>query len=249
MTMSKIEMCTDHTGKMEGINSISTSTDLNPNCRANAKIRGSICAKCYAHNMIQMYAGLRDRLQRNTDALTKEVLPDEDLPDTTGMEIFRFESFGDLHNEIHLINYMNIVKKNPGTRFTLWTKVYDVAYNYFKDHDVPENFTLILSSLMINQRIDLSRFKALGKFQPGQLKSFTVWDKKFLDANPGVVNVNCGSRMCNLCRQCYSKNKVEEINEILKSDQHAVVVKEALKSPEMREKVAVDLGDLEKLFS
>ena len=59
--MNKIEMCTDHTGKMEGINSISTSTDMNPHCRANAKIRGSICAKCYAHNMIQMYSGLRER--------------------------------------------------------------------------------------------------------------------------------------------------------------------------------------------
>ena len=216
-----LEICTDHTGKMEGINSLSTSVKLNPNCQKNQKIRGTICAKCYAENMTDMYAGLSERLVRNTEILTKPLTP-EQIPVITD-EIFRFESFGDLNNEIQLDNYVRIARANPGTRFTLWTKMYLVAYHYFSEHDVPENFTLILSSLMINTKLNLDSFKKLGKFKKGQLKVFTVYDLKYIKKHWEELNINCGSRLCAGCRQCYDKNDVEEINEILKSDQPAAL--------------------------
>lgn len=242
--MSKIEICTDHTGKMEGINSISTSTLLNENCRKNAKISGSICSHCYASNMCDMYKGLRERLERNTATLTEKVLSDEELPDTTGQEIFRFESFGDLNNEIQLTNYLNIARKNPNTRFTLWTKMYDLAYNYFKERpEVPENFTLIISSLMVNTRLSLDKYKSLGIFAKGQLKVFTVYDKEYIEKHP-ELDLNCGSRYCNGCRKCYSKNTFEEINEILKSDQSAVGVMEGLRNPEIRKEAAAAIASL-----
>lgn len=246
-----IEICKDHTGKMEGIQSISTSTLLNPNCRKNAAIEGSICSKCYATNMCEMYSGLRDRLARNTAELTSRVIPMEELPDTTGQEIFRFESFGDLNNEIQLTNYLNIARKNPGTRFTLWTKMYELVYHYFGDHpSVPENFTLILSSLMINVKLDISWIADLyggTVFRPGQLKVFTVYDKNYIDKHPELV-INCGSRCCNKCRNCYNKNKVVEINEILKSDHNAVESIFAFRDPEKRKEVSEKLAEYRSLI-
>lgn len=217
-----IEMTKNHTGKMEGINSISTSVVLNPFCQAQQAVKGSICSHCFAEAMMKMYSALEDKLARNTKILTESVLPEDELPDTTGMKIFRFESFGDLNNEIQLINYLNIAKKNPETRFTLWTKRYAIVEKYFAEHDVPENFTLIISSLMVNIKMPLTFLKKTGKFKLGQLKSFTVYDYDYIKEHWEEMNINCGSRFCLGCRLCYDLNDVEEISEVLKADQTRV---------------------------
>lgn len=217
-------------------------------------IKGSICEKCYAMNYIKLRPGLDKCLTENTRVLTERVIPEEELP-VLDDEIFRFESFSDLNNETQLTNYLNIARKNPGTRFTLWTKMYKLAYEYFKKtKDIPGNFTLILSSLMVNMRMPLSKFKTLKNgagealFAPGQLKVFTVYDKTYLESHLGEVDLNCGSRSCNTCRKCYAKNNVEEINEILKSDQSQVLVMEALEDPNKRAETADNLAALGTVF-
>lgn len=216
--MSQIKIST-HEGKMRGIKSISTSPLLNHNCQKNRSICGSICQKCFSHALCGFRKSLRASLEANTKLLTSRVLADSELPNLTGESVFRFCSFGDLNNETQLQNYINIAKKNPGTKFALWSKQYNLCLEYFKKHDVPENFTLILSSLMMNKRINLDSMKKLGKFKPGQLKSFTVFDKSYIAAHPLEAHINCGSRSCLGCRQCYDQVPVEEINEVLKSDQ------------------------------
>ena len=217
-----VELCENHTGKMEGICSLSTSVLLNPFCQKQQAVEGSICSHCFAEAMAKQYDALAAKLARNTKELTEKIIPEDELPDTTGLEIFRFESFGDLNNENQLINYLNIVKKNPHTRFTLWTKRYKLVEEYFSQHDVPDNFTLIISSLMINKRVDLTFLKKYNKFKLGQLKSFTVYDYEYIKENYPMVKINCGSRFCYGCRLCYNCNEVEEINEVLKADQPKV---------------------------
>lgn len=211
-----------HTGKMEGIRSISTSVLLNEACKKNAENKNSICAHCYAVSLCNFYGdALQNRLAENTAILTSRILNDDELP-VLKDELFRFESFGDLNNEIQLINYMNIVAKNPETRFALFTKRYKIVYDYFKTHNVPDNFTLVLSSFLVNVKINLDAFKKLGKFKPGQLKSFTVFDKKYFKAHKGF-KPNCGAKNCFGCGACYRENTQEEMYEILKKDQSAVL--------------------------
>ena len=224
----KIEICDNHTGKMVGINSISTAVLANEFCKKQRAIAGSICSHCYAESMSRMYGLLNEKLLRNTEALTSSILAEDELPDTTGCDIFRFESFGDINNETQLINYLNIVKKNPGTRFTLYTKRYALVGEYFSrvSVEVPTNFTLVLSSLMVNHKISLEKFVAMfkleGKFRRGQVKIFTVYDYDYIVKHYEELNLNCGSRYCYGCRFCYDENRVEEISEILKSDQARV---------------------------
>ena len=76
-----IEMTTNHTGKMEGINSISTSVVLNPFCQKQQAVEGSICSHCFAESMMKMYSALEEKLARNTKVLTESILPEEDLPE------------------------------------------------------------------------------------------------------------------------------------------------------------------------
>ena len=215
-----LEITCQHTGKMEGIDSLSTSVLLNPNCQRNQQHRGSICAHCYAETLAQMYKGLGARIDRNTQILTSRILPMSEIPDLGDREVFRLEAFGDLNNEIQLQNYINIAIKNPTVQVTLYTKMYNLVRQYFKTHEPPENFTLIISSFYVNKPINLNFMKVLGKFRQGQLKSFTVYDKEFIKNNPSL-KINCGARLCNGCRICYLKNNIEEVNEILKSDRDA----------------------------
>ena len=217
-TPSPIEICTDHTGKMEGMQSLSTACSTNPCCLRNCKVKGSICEHCYAQLMSKMYKALDARLNKNTSVLTTRLLDASEIP-VINCQIFRFESFGDLHNEIHLKNYIAIAEANPGVRFTLWSKNYPVVLHYFSAHKCPENFTMIISSMFINKRMDLTPFKRTGAFAPGQLKVFTVYNYDYLTSHPGDVTINCGSRWCLGCRACYEKNGIEEINEILKNEQ------------------------------
>lgn len=216
-----IEICSDHNGKMEGMQSISTSCKDNPCCVRNHTIKGSICEHCYAHAMLDMYSALHSKCERNTEALTKKLLSPSEIPHTT-CDVFRFEAFGDIYNETHLKNYIAIAKANPQTRFTLWSKNYPVVLHYFKTNKCPDNFTMIISSLFVNKKTDLTPFKATGAFKPGQLKVFTVYDYGFIKNDPTAVKINCGSKLCRGCMICYNKNTVEEVNEVLKSDQSKV---------------------------
>lgn len=242
-----IEITKNHTGKMEGINSISTSVVLNEYCKKQQAVKGSICSHCFAQAMMAMYGDLEKKLARNTKVLTESILEEDELPDTTGMKIFRFESFGDLNNEIQLINYLNIVKKNPGTRFTLWTKRYSLVEKYFAEHDVPENFTLIISSLMLNKKVSLDFMKKLDKFKKGQLKSFTVYNYEYIKEHYKDMDINCGSRDCSGCRLCYDLNEVEEITEVLKADQKKVEVFLDKHDPERMAKIGEFLSELDNI--
>ena len=236
--MGIIELTTNHTGKMLGIKSLSTSVLLNPNCQKNRKIKGSICSHCYAESLAKMYTDLGARLERNTKELTTRFLGRDDfaylskeLKDET---IFRFESFGDLNNEQQLWNYVHICNSFPNTRFALYTKQYELVSEFFKTRECPDNMNLIISSLKMNTPISSLFLTTLPGFKPGQVKVFTVYNKEFIKSHP-ELKINCGARSCNTCRLCYLENKVEHINEILKSDRESAEIFLKFNDPEKRE--------------
>ena len=239
--MNPIEITNNHTGKMEGIKSLSTSVLLNVNCQRNRKITGSICSHCYAESLAKMYTALGERLERNTTELTTRMLNAEDRRilklELEKETIFRFEAFGDLNNELQLKNYLRICCIFPEIRFTLYTKQYGIIQKYFTTHDCPENLNIIKSSLRLNTKSRIAEYlERTGKFYPGQVKTFTVYDKKYLMEHP-EVKINCGARSCNKCRVCYLKTEVTEINEILKSERESTEMIIKLRDPKEREKV------------
>lgn len=252
--MNLIELCTNHTGKMEGLKSLSTSVLLNPNCQKNRLILGSICSHCYANALAQMYAGLGARLERNTKELTTRFLTPADMryleSELAGETIFRFEAFGDLNNEIQLMNYINICNKFPKVQFALYTKMYKLVYEYFKKdgHHCPSNLVLILSSLELNFPITSDKsFYDLGKFYQGQVKIFTVYDKEYISKHP-ELNINCGARSCNKCRVCYLKNSITNVNEILKSDRDAATMIINFNNPVKRKKIIANIEKIMKEY-
>jgi len=60
-------------------------------------------------------------------------------------QLLRFNSFGELHNAQHLLNFFYIAEKNPETMFALWTKRADIVRAC--PESKPDNLVLIHSIL------------------------------------------------------------------------------------------------------
>lgn len=205
---------TKHTdgSKMDLMQSISTSTLCNPNCKKNAACKGSICEKCYASTTLKMRKGLNEHLQKNTKILTNSILEFDDLPKIHAVDsIFRFEAFGDLINTNQVINYFNICKKNPKITFSIWTKCPHIIREVLRTEKKPDNLIIIVSSLFINKALNIDNYDFADKV-------FTVYTADYAIENN--IKIGCGFNHCIECQKCYDKeNKDIYINELLKSDQ------------------------------
>ena len=201
-----LHFTTKHTGKMEGMASISTSVTTNERCAKNAQIEGSICEKCFAAKQIKVFPSMEQPMVQNQRILTESILPESILP-VINVLYFRFEAFGDLNNSTQVINYFNICRKNPNVKFALWTKNPDYIAQAIKaGHTKPENLNIILSSLFINKERK-TKYDFVDKI-------FTVYDKEYIASEN--IEINCGARNCFTCGLCYNKNGVRIINEQLK---------------------------------
>ena len=204
--ISGLHFTLNHTGKMEGMVSISTSVTTNARCAKNAQIKGSICEKCFAAKQMKVFPSMEKPMIENQRILTGEILPMEKLPVINNL-YFRFEAFGDLNNATQVINYFRICHKNPRVKFALWTKNPDYVAQAIKaGYDKPDNLNIVLSSLFINKERK-TRYAFVDKV-------FTVYDPKHIEEN--AVEINCGARNCFTCGLCYEKNNVRTINEKLK---------------------------------
>lgn len=204
-------ICTNHTGKMTGMWSLSTSCLCNKYCLARMKDPDSICSKCYSERQMEWQENLRIKLYRNTLILTTIEIPVKLMPRFNVMK-GRFESHGELNNIIQIKNFFNLCKANHGTIFALWTKN-TFLFPEARKQGVrkPKNLIIIESSFKINEVTKPS--------DPWVDKVFTVFNKKF--AREHGIEINCGGRCCMTCEtDCYKKNKakgkVEYINELVK---------------------------------
>ena len=201
-----LHFTTNHSGKMSGMVSISTSVTTNERCKKNAETKGSICEKCFAAKQMRIFPSMKTPMERNQEILTSEIIPLEKLPIINNI-YFRFEAFGDLNNDIQVINYFNLCYKNPNVKFALWTKNPDFIQSAIdQGYQKPSNLNIVLSSLFINKER-----KAVHDFVD---KVFTVYDPEHIKENN--VEINCGSKNCFTCGLCYEKNDIAIINEKLK---------------------------------
>ena len=204
--ISGIHYTTNHSGKMKGMVSLSTSCACNPSCKEYSKDVNKICSHCYAQRQMKRYSNMELCLEKNTKILTTKILSDCEIPSVNSL-FFRFEAFGDLINEIQVINYFNICNKNPNTKFALWTKnPHIIKKTIDLGYTKPNNIQIILSSPYINV-IANNKYDFVNKI-------FTVYDKKTIEQNN--IHINCGAKNCLSCHKCYEKNEIVYINEKLK---------------------------------
>ncbi len=190
---------TTHGGKLEDIRSISVKLGkFCGNMRKNCK---SICSECYAVEMLSYRPQLNKRLENNYRLLTTSIIPFDMLPIITD-KVFRIHSFGEFENLIHVQNIYNLCLKNPEVLIVAWSKRVDL---FSKMLDRPSNLTLIYSNPLLND-VKIKKPKMFDKM-------FTVFTEEGIKEHG--IEVNCLMK-CNTCMKCYSKNKIEQINELIK---------------------------------
>ena len=209
------------TGKLEGYYSISTSVMMNPICQARARIKGSICEKCYAANCLNRFSALAMSLEINYLILNNFLISEEawatlQIPSTNGKT--RIESHGDTASSTCAINYCRIMNTHKFLEFGIWTKNLNHYRTAFKREGKPSNCHFIYSSGKINVVAEV----------PEDMKEyidhvFTVFTKEF--ALTHGIFINCGEydidmtlidQKCRNCMKCYVFDTVFYINELLK---------------------------------
>lgn len=195
-------MCKKHTGKMSGIQSISTNNQTNPFCIARKNIDNFICKHCYADRQCKYYKGLSKKLERNTMFFTNYRVKRSQVPKIKS-KYFRFEAFGDIQNVLQVKNYYTIARANPQTTFALWTKnLQFVALAGTK----PRNLIVVYSEPVIDNGWTIADFEAFQYYNPYVDKVFCVLDKSVPDET-----INCGARNCLECGKCYNRKKANMI--------------------------------------
>lgn len=193
------------TGKLDGFKAISSNTITNPYCiKQNASGDSSnICTKCYSNIMLKSYRkNMQASLERNSQALANSVLPLDQLPIVLDA-FFRFNAHGELINEIHLQNLVNITIKNPSCNFALWTKQNGIIRKYFDNNSKPSNLILIYSNPKIST--------ILAKIPKHFDKTFNnVLEIEYQDQQ------NCTGQQCKTCLLCYKHNGINTIVEKVK---------------------------------
>lgn len=200
---------TKHSGKLEGIQSVSTLSVCNPYCLARMADGDSVCSHCYVQGH-KYKTALMAHLIANFKRLNSGILPDYALPFITSV-YGRIESFGDVATVTQAINYIHLIRKNPAVRFAIWTKNHNIWAQAFAIEGKPENCTFVLSSDKLNVVADI----------PESVKAyvdyvFTVFSFAYVKKHN--ISINCGLRRCMECGHCYNRGNPVYVNEILKKD-------------------------------
>jgi len=199
------------TGKLQGLQAISTNTTTNKFCNKMNKSNNIdvICKHCYSHSMLNTYRkNMQASLQRNSDALSLEELKDNDIPIINQLYM-RFNAHGELINEMHINNLFKICIKNSSVTFALWTKRKDIVIKYIaKLGYKPKNLKLIFSNSIINTIVEPPKH----------------FDSTFnnVDSDKMKDKQNCTGQKCIDCLLCYKFNDTKHIIEAVKINGRAI---------------------------
>ena len=218
-----VKLSYNMSGKMTDILSLSTNVYKNSRCmHRHNNCPTSICSKCFAVKTVNSYDSLHKNLNINTEVLASRELASVELQNIS-IEIlyameknnthkFRFESFGDLNNEIQAFNYLQIVcylgyladNHQYKIECALWTKNADdlvKAFSRFNEIDkaeIRDYLNVLVSSTFIGVPIGNGFIAKTEKALGMPIGIFTVEDKE-------TEKSNCGARDCNKCGRCYKK--------------------------------------------
>ena len=199
--------------KMAGIQSIGTTSLVNPICRKRKEMCDGICSHCYADSLCKIRTSLNQHLAENYEKLTSRLLsPTEAAAVPVTSVIARIESFGDVANVTQARNYIRIIRAHKWIHFGIWSKNWGIWLAAFKKEGKPRNCTYVHSSMHVNFADGVHPF-----MQKYVDHVFTVWDKKLY---PRVIAANpaseCAGLSCAKCQKCYRKGGSYYINERLR---------------------------------
>lgn len=199
-------------GKMHDFTMLTTSCLNNPLCIERRKIKGLICAECYAASQLEYQKTCREKMLINSLFFSKYELKPQEIPIIyTVNNVLRFDSHGDCINRTNAKNYYSIARKNKHLNCAIWSK----NPWFYKGLQKPDNLIFVFSIAKVNQTITEKTLKQIKRKWPFVDKIFSVYDPQFIQDNN--ITINCGGLDCMGCLTCYlSKTEKNLIFEKLK---------------------------------
>ena len=149
--------------KMSGLHSINSYCLHNKFCYKNNKNKNSVCYYCYAIWGLHTFRiNCIPPFKINDDLLSHRILQDREIP-FLNYGIIRYNSYGEILNYIHFINYCTIAKNNEHCIYTLFTKRKSIVQKYYKY--IPKNLILIYSSPILNKRSKLPKHLSCSSYK------------------------------------------------------------------------------------
>ena len=170
-------------------------------------VKGSVCEGCYA------LKGNYHRFKSNIEPAQYKRLESIKHPDWVKAMVklignkpyFRWHDSGDLQSVDHLYKIAEVARQLDRTLFWLPTREYDIVKDFVKNHAIPHNLIIRMSTMMIDQQAKLPR--SLQGF--ANILTSSVHSQKELDGFKCLAPKQEGQ--CGSCRACWD-NKVTNVS-------------------------------------
>jgi len=126
------------------------------NCKMGsklAKLKTSVCNKCYAMRGFYPTPNVVNALARRFDSLSNPDWVEAmtlAISGTEGSGYFRWFDSGDIQSLAHLEQIAQIAKNLPNIKFWLPTKEFRIVSEFTAKNKLPENLTIRISGYMID---------------------------------------------------------------------------------------------------
>jgi len=213
-------------GKLFGVNAISTTCVVNAECLRAMNDPTSPCFNCFAAKTAAQYNALREHLENNYRVLNGRELTDDEcnalcaaLAKSKGKSgRARIEPFGDVGSVQHARNYIKIIRAGAayGLYFGAWTKLPHIWNAAFAIDGKPENMTFMYSAPALNQTeapvaecyswID-------NVFMVAEKAAYEQTAQALLDAGKILHRCKCEKGSCmnnDICGYCYRSDSRRE---------------------------------------
>lgn len=158
-----------------------------------------ICNYCYDDAQEKRWINVENRHGLQLLIMSSVLFDVDELATLKIFFICRFNSSGDIENEIHARNYIRIAKSHPEVRFTLFAKNINPVIRATDIEGKPENLLYMQSSLFIGKPCTLAKYFDY---------TFTVYLTEN-DVREAIANgaIECNGQKCMKCGyKCYLGN-------------------------------------------
>jgi hypothetical protein len=170
-------------------------------------VKGSVCEGCYAlkGNYHRFKSNIEPAQYKRLESITKPDWVKAMVKLIGNKPYFRWHDSGDLQSVDHLYKIATVARQTPKTLHWLPTREYDIVKDFVKNHTIPSNLVIRMSTMMIDQPAKLP--KSLQGFT--NILTSTVHSQKELTGFKCIAPSQEGK--CGSCRSCWD-NKVDNVS-------------------------------------
>lgn len=163
-----------------------------------AKVKGSICSKCYASKGSYVWKPTKNAMQKRLNSI-KDPLWVDAMIKLIGNKTpyFRWHDSGDIQDLDHFNKICQIAKAMPNTQFWIPTREVGIIKEYAQNNIIPTNLIVRLSAMFIDKEViipkSLQGIKNIVTSNVHTIKPIGTECKAYQNKN------ECGS-----CRDCWN---------------------------------------------